>query len=482
MANPKIHTQLVVKSGHLCYGELHNLWQGASAEPNQGLPAGQPKPSGTVRANKLDHNVPALNGTWKVIQLIDISNSQLSGWFVAHESVDVLSEVDKILRVSGSPHEEDSGSTFNNEKTAAEGVYVINRYDWGLYDKRALGVVETSGQNEEFDPATYVRCESVGLADYAEAKAEVELWKERSDESRSEGRRPHSVWMRIPGGECKFGRFGFNEDHSAARSFLWFTMDTHFTRTVFSGTQQPLRKEETHEEQFQRRLREGFDFRGMETIKRIFKSHDLDWARPSAEEDWLGPFIPSERLLLEADIRVALRQCPRGLDFVDPWRERVETLLNELLMSYLERYVVPLGQSFDTIVTAAEALTPLRDSTGRMTIDKRLFQLLTDPTANPIPGWNADAWDTPAVADRVRSFFVSHSGGEGALFGNDDFVARLCRCLAYLVNEMLELAEISAVDSYRSIIMPSDIRLAVANDFDLFSALKFSRVFWDGNE
>ncbi|PQE03547.1 histone-fold protein [Rutstroemia sp. NJR-2017a BVV2] len=45
-------------------------------------------------------------------------------------------EIDKILRVSGSPYEHDSGSQFNNEKTTAAAMYAINRYDWGWYDKR----------------------------------------------------------------------------------------------------------------------------------------------------------------------------------------------------------------------------------------------------------------------------------------------------------------------------------------------------------
>lgn len=471
MATPQVHTHFIVKSGHLCYGELHNIWQGASAEPGHGLTAVQPKHVGTVLAHTLDHNVPAQNGTWNAFKLIDTIDERLAGWFAAHESVDVVQEMDKILRISGSPYEEDSGSTLNNEKTAAEGVLVINRYDWGHYDKRALDVVEEQGENE--DPSAYVFGISAGLVDYAEAKAEVSFWKDKPEDRRGEEQRPHGLWMHVPFGEYQFGRFGFNEEHSAARSFLLFSIHTHFTRTAIAGMQQPLRKEETHEEQFQRRLREGFDFQGMERLNMMSKSSP--WSPRPADEDWLGPYAENERLFLEADVRAVLRQIANRLEFLDPWRDAVESLLNELLMSYLERYIVPHSRSFDTVLAAAEALTPRRNTPK--TLDFYLFQHLTQPYADPIPDW-----DATAVADRGRAFLFSRSGEERGLFRNDEYVAGLCRCLAFLLGEVLELANNGARDNYRSNIMPVDIRIAVHNDGELFSAFKFSRVYWNGSE
>lgn len=473
MATPQVHTHFIVKSGHLCYGELHNIWQGASAEPCHGLTAVQPKSVGTVLAHELDHNVAALNGTWNAFQLIDTTNERLAGWFVANESVNVLQEIDKILRISGSPYEDDSGSIFNDEKTTAEGVLVINRYDWGHYDERALDVVEEQGENEERDPSTFVFGISAGLVDYAEAKAEVRFWKDRPEDARAVEQRPHGLWMHVPYGEYNFGRFGFNEEHSAARSFLLFSMHTFFTRTVIAGMQQPLRKEETHEERFQRRLREGFDFRGMETLNMMSKSSP--WGPRPADGDWLGPYADNERLFLEADVRAVLRQNVNRLEFVDPWRERVESLLNELLMSYLERYIVPHGRLCHTVLAAAEALTPQRNK--RKTVDFYLFQHLTQPDADPIPDW-----DATTVAERGRAFLFSRGGEERGLFKNDEYIAGLCRCLAWLLGEVLHLAINGARDSYRSNIMPVDIRMAIQNDGELFSIFKFSRVYWEGSE
>lgn len=73
--------------------------------------------------------MPARNGTWKAYRLVD--GDEVVAWFIAHSDVDPEMEVDKILRVSGSPYEKDFGSKVNTVKTAAEGVFVINRYGWG---------------------------------------------------------------------------------------------------------------------------------------------------------------------------------------------------------------------------------------------------------------------------------------------------------------------------------------------------------------
>ncbi|KAI4252828.1 MAG: hypothetical protein L6R42_007823 [Xanthoria sp. 1 TBL-2021] len=473
MGFPRVHARFTVHSGHLCYGELHNIWQGALAEPSWGLTAVQPRVAGTVMTHKLDHNVSALNGTWNAFRLIDTTESRLAGWFVAHESVDVLQETDKILHVSGSPNEEDSGSQYNDEKTIKEGVLVINRYDWGLYDKRALDVVG----EDEFDPYTFAPRIGAGLVDYAEAKAEVMFWKNVPEDDRAEEQRPHGLWLDIPQNEYSFGRFGFDDKQGAARSFLFFGIQTVFTQTFIAGMQQPLRKYETHEERFQRRLQEGFDFRGMETLKLMAVP---SWLGSSpADGDLLGPHTNDERLFQEADFAALLRRNAENLDFVDPWRDRVEFLLNELLISYLERYILPLDRSFATILSTAQALTRQRapQQNKSRTLDFYLFQYLTQPHEDPIPNW-----DAAAVAARVREFLFSRSGEQLGLFSNDEYIAGLCRCLAWLIREVLELASNAAKDIYRSNIMPADVRIAVCNDAQLFSIFKYSRVYWDGSE
>lgn len=473
MTFPHIQSHFTVHSGHLCYGELHNIWQGALAEPSYGLTAVHPRVAGTTMRHKLDHKVSALNGTWNAFQLIDTTKCRLAGWFVAHESVDVLQEIDKILRVSGSPYQEDSGSQYNNEMTMQESVLVINRYDWGLYDKRALDV---RGE-DEFNPSSFAPRIGVGLVDYAEARAQVMFWKDVPEDRRDEEQRPHGLWLDLPQNEYSFGRFGFDDIQSAARSFLFFGIHTVFTQTVIAGVQQPLRKYETHEDRFQRRLQEGYDFRGMKMLE-MMAVPSRSGSSP-ADGDLLGPHLNHEHLFQEADFAALLQRNANNLDFIDPWRDRVELLLNELLMSYLERYVLPLDRSFATILSAAQALTRQQapQQNESRTLDFYLFQYLAQPHADPIPNW-----DAAAVAARVRVFLFSRSGGQLRLFGNDDHVAGLCRCLAWLIGEVLELASNGAKDSYRSNIMPADVRIAVCTDAELFSIFKYSRVFWDGSE
>ena len=354
-----------------------------------------------------------------------------------------------------------------------KGVLVINTYDWGLYDKRALDVVG----EDEFDTSSFAPRIGVGLVDYAEARAQVEFWKDVPKDHRDEEQRPHGLWLDVPQNEYSFGRFGFDDKRSAARSFLLFGIQTMFTQTVIAGMQHPLRKHETHEERFQRRLQEGYDFRGTETLKMMAVPSRLGTS--PADGDLLGPHTNDERLFQEADFAALLRQNANNLDFVDPWRDRVEFLLNELLMSYLEQYILPLDRSFSTILSAAEALTPQQapQQNESQTLDFYLFQYLTHLYEDPIPDW-----DAAAVAARVRAFLGSRSGEQLGLFSHDDHIAGLCRCLAWLIGEILELASNVAKDSYRSNIMPADVRIAVCNDAELFSIFKYSRVYWDGSE
>ncbi|KAM5347340.1 hypothetical protein ACJ41O_010345 [Fusarium nematophilum] len=239
-SSPTIHSTFSVSSGHLCYGSLHNIWQGASA-PLQGFPTARPQTSGTIILHRVDHNVPAQNGTWNVFQLVGSEPEAVGGWFVAHQDVDPQREMDKILRVSGSPYEDDHGSTMNNDDTAKEGIFVINRYDWGYYDRRFYD--EIGEGLEQGDDDVLANSNSLGLVDRSDAQEMVNQWKEQRPSERKEAER--GVWLYTPRGEYMFGRFGFDDEHNAARSFLFFSTETDFTRTSFKGVSETLRKAET---------------------------------------------------------------------------------------------------------------------------------------------------------------------------------------------------------------------------------------------
>ena len=116
----EVYASFSVTSGCLCFGALHNIWDGSLASV-QGLPVVRPGASGTVKAHHLEFNVPAQNGIWNAFHFVNVNTKTVCGWFISHSDVDPDQEIDKILRVSGSPYEADSGSGKNNDKTRAEG-------------------------------------------------------------------------------------------------------------------------------------------------------------------------------------------------------------------------------------------------------------------------------------------------------------------------------------------------------------------------
>ncbi|EPS35739.1 hypothetical protein H072_10816 [Dactylellina haptotyla CBS 200.50] len=143
----------------------------------------------------------------------------------------------------------------NDDSTFQENILVINRYDWGYYQSRYFDEI---GEGPEEEGDSLANSNSAGLVDIAEARQYVETRKKQ----RPSQRQPPGagVWMYSPHAEYMFGRFGFDHPRTAARSFLFFSADTKFTNTRLDGLDRSLRKNETSDKRFERRLREGYDF------------------------------------------------------------------------------------------------------------------------------------------------------------------------------------------------------------------------------
>jgi hypothetical protein len=466
---PQVYSQFTVTSRCLCYGALHNIWHGASSPIQEFPTAIDRRTGGTVISQVLEFNVTAKNGTWNAFQLVERGTNHVCGWFVSHSEVDPEVEIDKILRVSGSPYEPDSGSSFNDDKTAAEAVLVINRYDWGYYDSRAKEDI-TVGDEAYDDTTQMFGCEAAGLVDFGSAKAEVLRWQEKKSLERDNP--PSGVWMHIPSGEYMFGRFEFDEARTAAKSFIFFTTNTYFTGTTFVGLDRTLRLEETDEERFQRYLREGRNFEGLDTLERQITSWEWSSHLP-AESEYLGPYDTHEHLLKNTDIdAIRIRPGVKANEFADPLKELCYTCLNEMIMSYLEHFIAP-ASSCNTVVAAAASLFPKR-SNGN-TLDGCMYSFMMEPHSDPIPGY-----DNRAVGSKIKSFLTPRCE-DNSLVKDDKFIAGICACIAYLLSEVLELANNCGRDSGRSKLVPVDIRLAVFNDVELRGLFKYSKVFWKGS-
>ncbi|KAJ3541693.1 hypothetical protein NM208_g4489 [Fusarium decemcellulare] len=498
-----------VTSGAICFGSLTNILRGAETSIQ---PAPNPRPhlTGTVISHPQEFNIPAKKGIWNAYTLLEAESSRVEGWFVAHEDVDPLPELLKILRVAGSPYE--VGHITNSDETRAQGVLLINRYDWGYY----AGDDELDEVEEEGD--ILANSNTIGLVDHAHGYDHVQRWTRQKPSQRDSS--PHGIWMYIPDPEYMWGRFGFDDEYEQARSFLFFTQRTDFTKTKFPRQSQPLRKYETELEAFHRGLEEGTDYSGVKRLRELCgppgylprPSPGVQMPeQPPPESELLGPYSKSERILLDQDIE-ALRASVSSVDepmketfrhrgmseegiaaeeqkrrtgiFVDPWKEPTFDLFNELVLSYLEHFVLP-HRSHSTPSTLGPVLFPNRKESiqGRKHIDDFLFQQFSGPNET-VPGF-----DVPSVRVRILEFLNRRAGTNPVAF-NEECLEGIVRVFAALIKEMVELADRYAFgrgDKERAIddscvIVPQHIREAVYFDNDLLSVLRYSAVFWAGRK
>lgn len=290
-----------VTSGALCFGSLHDILEGAAAPIPTG-PSPHPRRDGTAEDQPMVHNVRAKTGTWEAYALLDIKNFTVQGWFAAHAEVDPVKEIAKILHVAGSPFDYEPISTMNTDKTRKEGVFVINVDDWGM----ARGEDEFPNEVQEGDADNLVKWNSVGLVDHSHAASYVQEWIKQKPSQR--GASPNGMWMYIPRAVRMFGRFGFNEEYTHARSFLFFVAQTNFFRTCFPWQENPIRRRETELERLRRGLLEGKDYSGIEELRMSndngLVGENVPVQPPDSQQ--LGPYAPSEHIMKAKDIE-ALR-------------------------------------------------------------------------------------------------------------------------------------------------------------------------------
>jgi hypothetical protein len=194
-------------------------------------------------------------------------------------------------------------------------------------------------------------------------------------------------------------------------------------------------------------------------------------------EDVLGPYNSSEYLLQGSDIemlriKAGQRVAPRERPFVEPWKKPIFDLLNEIILSYLEHFIIPATTS-EMTVAAAEALFP-KHKDPKLSLDKFLYTNMTEAQLEPIPDF-----DTASVGDRVAEFLMSRCA-RNFLAIDLDFIAKVSRCAAYLVLETFELANNVGLDCNRNKIVPCDIRICVFNDHELQDIFRYYKVFGKG--
>lgn len=82
--------------------------------------------------------------------------------------------------------------------------------------------------------------------------------------------------------------------------------------------------------------------------------------------------------------------------------------------------------------------------------------------------------------EKKIKYFLVRRCADNSLAQDDKFAAGISACIAYLLSEILELANNYRKDNSRSCLVPVDISLGVFYDEELRSLFRYSKVFWLG--
>ncbi|GJN78367.1 hypothetical protein PLIIFM63780_001861 [Purpureocillium lilacinum] len=486
-----VNATFQVVSGALCFGSLSEILKGSHATI-QVAPTPRPQGSGTILRQPLQYNVAARNGSWNKFALLNVESSNVEGWFAAHSDVDPLRELVNILRVSGSPYEYDAGDKWNNDRTRAERVLVINRYDWGMSHDDDI----TRAEVQE-DGGVFANTNSIGLVDYTHGSNYVQRWIQQAPGRR--GASAHGVWMYIPEGEYMFGRFGFDDDYKEARSFLFFAQRTDFYTTKFPGQPGPLRKWERVLDRLQHGLRAGEDHSGVKRLRGMYA--------PAGVDEYIFDAADAEILLAyRPELTNELLELITGRQFsplaplarkpaliVDPWRPEVVTLLHEITLSFLEHCVLPhRAHSAASTAHAGPAIFPEHNKTSPhhnekgLTFDGILLSVFAGTWPQQITGLKLEP-----IGGRIRAFLNRRSGNIPVEF-DDECLMGLARVAAHIFTSALDAADIMTLDNESLMmetrgaedvyILPYYVRLALYYDEVLLDNVQYSAFYWLGAE
>lgn len=246
---------------------------------------------------------------------------------------------------------------------------------------------------------------------------------------------------------------------------MFFTAYTDFCQAAFAGLEEtgPIRQALTPEEHFQKQLKQQWDFDG------LGKLQSMSLSEPSADV-LCGPFAPARRIFHAVDIE-SLRASVATQPISEKHRDKLVVLLDELVIAYLARSVVPImregGLTLDVVV---ERLCPERANSKAM--DAYLYKHLAQDAEAPVEGM-----DRMAVCRHLREF-IGMKGGAEALSNDTGFMARLAAMLEFLLCETIELASNRAAECRRPRVVPEDVRMVVAQDPEILALFSHTAGFW----
>lgn len=497
-----------VRSAGICFGPILDIHH-ASLEPMVSTPP-EPKPFvwGTVRPHDVPKCVPAQSGSWRTYPLTSLrAPYDVTGWFAAHESVDPRPELDKLLRVAGSPSEYEPGNVHNNAETRNASVLLANNFHWmppeddvtrefpDAWATREPWNGTNAGNQGDSAGFWY----NIGLVDYAHAAEQTQLWSRSPPHQRQSS--AHGVWMHAAWSEYMWARIGFDDDYKQARSFLYFQGNTDFFATTFPGDAEPLRKWETELQRYERGVREGKTYSGLKEFNELVPQHVADGRRigmrpiPS-EDELLGPYPKDAHIFTVDELEYITHRNHQDEDFVPPvsliggegrneykeqsrlavfsphLRDDIADLINEMVLAFIDRIMPCLGHS------PKDCLEEMLPRAGvDNSVDRRIYEGLLMTNVN-LPYFQAPL-------TKVKSF--TSDKREDDDIDLDKVGTALLHIAVYLVEDMVFESDYKALgrfearpDGERPIIVPESIRRAILDEWELAYHVFHSRLFWHG--
>ena len=274
--------------------------------------------------------------------------------------------------------------------------------------------------------------------------------------------------------------------------------------TKFPTEPEPLRVYETELQRFHRGLREGRDYSGIARLKEPFFA---TWRQPPNEGDLLGPYtednyvftpvdieairgsIPPIRAASEEDLRAAglsslrIAEAKRRRQmghFATELRQEVYDLFNELILSFLQHFIVPLGFP-TTPSTLGLSLFPNHDHVDDRGAQHSDYYLLSRFMGAPMTVLNVRD-----ISARIEAF-VKQQADENSVALDDDTMTKLALFALDVVSELMTQANEGSIraenfadsEDAERIIIPEHVRMAVLAS-DSFAILQYSRCFWQG--
>lgn len=431
-----------ISSGAVCFGSRREIGNGSKLDIQAPSCPTFECGGGTVFSHDFRYNFKALDGKWNVYHLVTSSGARMAA-FCSHESLNAYAEAKRIVDVANAPWERDNGTDRNTRETFEGRVVVVNRYDWmeDYYAEEEDGIL--LGEEDLIGGG---QRNSRWLVDYRNVQSNDNDYNQWC----TSGKGVRLVIF----GEYVYGRFGLIEDRSAVQSFLFFTGDTALAKTTFRADERPVYIPLTEEQRHAKCLEDGA-YTG------------FHWLRSPAcrtefpDGDIIGPFGVDTLISLET-METLLRSVQPTVPMFEPQLQGdMVTLLNESLAVW----VYCLGRLADDADTRDEFI-------------KEAFPNSFDSNKNNLHSMELVAMEGDDGLE-MSAEVVHRIVAPTSKLWNYLSIREVSCGLKCLLKEILELAGNCARDSYRRVLVPYDVRLAINNDRELCDeCINCSKVFW----